>query len=63
MEQVTPQYISEQMQALGLNQADLVKELGINPSSISEYLSSYTKLSKAGKAMFYYYFEYKKLLK
>jgi len=61
MEQVTPQYILDQMQVLGLHRSDLMKDLKINGPTISSYLSGYTNLSKAGKAMFYYYFKFKKL--
>ena len=62
MEEITTQYISEQMQALGLHQFDLARDLKIDASNINHYLAGRTNLSKAGKAMFYYYFEYKKLL-
>jgi hypothetical protein len=58
---VTPAYILSKMGELGLHQVDLVKDLSINKSNISLWLSGHRPMSKPVKAMFYYYLQYKTL--
>ncbi|MDR1779964.1 MAG: hypothetical protein LBR50_04430 [Tannerella sp.] len=49
--------VASKMQALGLQPKDLVKMLDIDKSSLSLMLNSKRDLSKAGRAMFYYFFK------
>lgn len=53
---VTPEWIRERMEALNIHTKDLVQQLGITPSEISVFVNGKRPMSRAMRAMFYYYF-------
>lgn len=53
---VDSKWITEKMLELNLKASDLVNQLGINKSTLSQILNGNTKVSKPFKACFYYYF-------
>lgn len=58
MSVVTPMYIVNKMKDIGLKQADVSKQLNIDKSTISLFLSGEKPLTKIHKSLFYFYFEY-----
>jgi transcriptional regulator with XRE-family HTH domain len=46
------------MKDIGLKQSDVSKQLNIDKSTISLFLSGEKPLTKIHKSLFYYYFEY-----
>ena len=57
LKNLTVQSINAKIEELGLKPKDLVKLLDIDKSSLSLILSGERELSKANKAMFYYFFK------
>lgn len=55
---VTPMYIVNKMKEIGLKQSDVSKQLNIDKSTISLFLSGEKPLTKVHKSLFYFYFEY-----
>lgn len=53
---VTPEWIRERMKVLNIHTKDLVQQLGITPSEISVFVNGKRPMSRAMRAMFYYYF-------
>jgi len=58
VEIVTPEWIREQMESLGITQKELVFALGIGKSDISIAVNGLKAISTRTKAGFYYYFKY-----
>lgn len=58
---ISPEWIREQMQLYGIRPKDLVHQLGINSSNISELINGKRPLSTPVSALFYYYFQTKRL--
>lgn len=56
LEEVTAQWIREQMDLNGLKPIDLVRNLGIGRSEVSLFLNAKQKMSRAMRSMFFYYF-------
>ncbi len=56
-------WIREQMEIHGVNSKKLCEDLNINHAVISAWLTGYRPMSKAPKAMFFYYFNSLKLCK
>jgi len=54
---VTPAWIREQMELHGKSSKDLSQDLNINHSVISVWINGGRPMSKAPKAMFYFYFD------
>lgn len=63
LDSVTPEWIEEQMREYGLKRKDLMRQLALDPSSISQYLSGKRGMTKPVRAMFYYYFNTYRLSK
>ena len=63
LDAVTPDWIEEQMREYGLKRKDLMRQLALDPSSISQYLSGKRGMTKPVRAMFYYYFNTYRLSK
>lgn len=59
---VTITWIKEQMSKQTVKAVDLEKQLGIDKSTISQYLSGKRELSRGVKSMFFYFFAYNQLL-
>ncbi|WP_327984392.1 hypothetical protein [Bergeyella porcorum] len=49
-------WISEKMKEFGIKVNDLEKQIAIDKSSLSLFLSGKRKMNKSVKALFYYYF-------
>lgn len=58
---VTPDWIEKKMMKLKIGQKDLVRDLGIDKSNISNYLSGSKPMSDIIKTVMYYYFMYREL--
>ena len=56
VDSITPDWVKEQMSRCGIYQKDLVKQLAINKSTISKYLSGAVGMTKSVRALFFYYF-------
>lgn len=56
LDTVTPDWIDAQMREYGLKRKDLLRQLGIDPSSLSQIMSGVRGKTKSMKAMFFYYF-------
>lgn len=56
-------WIISQMDELGISRNDLIRDIIIDKSSISLFLSNKRKMNKSVKAAFFYYFAYKRLQK
>ncbi len=56
VDSITPDWVKEQMKRYGIYQKDLVKQLAINKSTISKYLSGAVGMTKSVRALFFYYF-------
>ena len=59
---VTITWIKEQMSKQTVKAVDLEKQLGIDKSTISQYLSGKRELSRGVKSMFFYFFAYNELI-
>jgi len=59
---VTITWIKEQMAKQTIKSVELEKQLGIDKSTISQYLSGKRELSRGVKSMFFYFFAYNQLL-
>ena len=59
---VTTAWIKEQMAKHGIKAAELEEKLGIDKSTISQYLGGKRELSRGVKSMFYYFFAYNSLV-
>lgn len=55
-EDITPGWIEEKMKEFGIHRNDLIKQLALDKSAISLYLSSGRGLTRTAKAAFFYYF-------
>lgn len=58
---VTPEWIREQMQRWDIRPKDLTHHLGIRSSNISELINGVRPLSAPVSALFYYFFQVKRL--
>ncbi len=56
-------WVETQMGELGISRNNLIQDLMIDKSSISLFLSNKRKINKSVKAVFFYYFSYKRLQK
>jgi hypothetical protein len=56
LNEITKEWISEQMQDLGIKPKDIISQLGVDKSSLSLYLNGKNKMNKLVRASFYYYF-------
>lgn len=54
--EINPKWIEDKMQEFGIRRSDLIKQLAIDKSSLSLYLSGNRKMDKSQKAAFYFYF-------
>lgn len=57
LEIVTPEWIQEQINKIGLYNKDITRQLGVTNSEMSLFLSGKKPLSLKVRSMFYYYFE------
>lgn len=60
MHPITPEFIFQQMQQLGLTKTDLLHDLKADRTNIAAWVSGSRPMSKPVQAMFYWYFEAKK---
>lgn len=58
---VSPEWIGQKMNKLGIGQKDLIKDLGMTKPNVSEYLSGTKEMSHVIRNVFYYYFLYREL--
>lgn len=58
---ITPEWVREQMERYGVRPKDLVHQTGIYASSISELINGNRPMSVPVKALFFYYFQTKRL--
>lgn len=56
VDDITLDWIEEQMEEFGIKRNDLIKQLAVDKSSLSELLSGNRGLTKSMKATFFYYF-------
>ncbi len=56
LEQITVEWIKEQMKELGIKRYDIIRQLAIDKSSLSLILSGKRGLSNTMKVAFFYYF-------
>ena len=56
LEQITVEWIKEQMEELGIKRYDIIRQLAIDKSSLSLILSGKRGLSNTMKVAFFYYF-------
>lgn len=56
VDDITLDWVNQQMEELGIKRNDLIKQLAIDKSSLSELLSGNRGLTKSMKATFFYYF-------
>lgn len=61
-DEVTPEWITEQMKARGLKTVDVARALGMDAASVSALKNGVRPLSGVGKAAFYYYLKTSKCL-
>ena len=61
--EITHEWLNEQMIDLKIDRATVMQELGINAPDLSNYLSGRNPLSKVRKSQFYYYFKWKSVEK
>jgi hypothetical protein len=63
MDEITPAYVLAKMQELGIDQKQLIQELGINRSSVHLWLNAKRPMTKPVKAMFYFYLKCKEYVR
>ena len=56
VDEITTDWIEQQMEEFGIKRNDLIKQLAIDKSSLSEMFSGNRGLTKSMKATFFYYF-------
>ncbi|WP_289024347.1 hypothetical protein [uncultured Salegentibacter sp.] len=56
VDEITADWIQAKMKDLGIKRNDLIKQLAIDKSSLSLYLTGKREMEKNQKAAFYYYF-------
>lgn len=56
VEEINTDWIEQQMEEFGIKRNDLIKQLAIDKSSLSEMFSGNRGLTKSMKANFFYYF-------
>lgn len=56
VEDITVEWIEDKMMEFGIKRNDLIKQLAIDKSSLSLYLSEKRPMDKSQKAAFFYYF-------
>lgn len=56
VDDITLDWIEQQMEEFGIKRNDLIKQIAIDKSSLSELLSGNRGLTKSMKATFFYYF-------
>lgn len=54
--EITLEWIDDKMREFGIRRKDLIKQLAIDESSLSLYLSGKRKIDKSQRAAFFYYF-------
>lgn len=63
LENVTPGWISGQMDTLGIKVRDLARQTGMNRSTLDALLSGAKPMSRTVRALFFYYFKVYELSK
>lgn len=61
VEDITPQWIQEQMKLYGIKSKDLGRQLALGKSTISIVINGIRDVAPSTKALFYYYFQTKRL--
>lgn len=56
VDHINPQWIENKMLEFGINRKDIIKQIAVDSSSLSLYLSGERKMNKLVKSAFYYYF-------
>lgn len=56
VDSITVDWIENKMEEFGIKRNDLIKQLAIDKSSLSLFLSGNRKMDKSQKAAFYFYF-------
>lgn len=61
VEDITPEWIQEQMVRYGVKPKDLVQQLALGKATISVVINGIREVAPSTKALFYYYFQTKRL--
>lgn len=62
-EEINPEWVRNRMEEFGLKRGDLIRQLDIDASSLSQILTGKRGMTKAVKALFFYYFNTYRLTK